>query len=131
MFVKEKFKNIKVEYILSEDIEAIENKILIERFKEAKTIKGTQSYHSFEPLQDNNNEMNVRKFSLSDSVKKVKLRRTVSTGINGRQSEMSGRGSETIGRGRVMGNRVRGVGGSGGRGARSKEKGVVGSRRSD
>ena len=76
-FVQEKIKKVKVEFVGEEEIKKIENDILIDRFKSAKTIKGTRSFHSFETIVENENitDLNVRKFSFSMDVKRVKVLR--------------------------------------------------------
>ena len=49
-FVKEKFINVQVEFISEEQIQEVEKEVLVERFKTAKTIKGTKGFHSFETI---------------------------------------------------------------------------------
>ena len=49
-FVKEKFQKVQVEFISEEKIETNEKELLSERFKSAKTIKGTRGYHSLKPF---------------------------------------------------------------------------------
>ena len=48
VFIREKFKNLHVEFISSQSIKSLEKEKLVERFKLAKTIKGTLGFHRFE-----------------------------------------------------------------------------------
>ena len=75
--VKNKFKNIQVEYISQEVIEKIETDILIERFKISKTITGTLGFHSFETIRGNHCQVNVRKYSFSPKKKTVSVIKNV------------------------------------------------------
>ena len=109
-FVKEKFKKVQVEFISEEKIQQVEKDILTERFKTAKTIKGTRGFHSFETIEGNQSELYVRQFSLSPDMKKVSV--TVSQGGRGRGA----------GRGVVRGSVTRGRG-QGGRGQRGRGQG--------
>ena len=72
-FVENKFKNIQVENISQEVIDKLETNILIDRFKTSKTITGTLGYHSFESIPENHNQVNVRKYSLSTTMKTVSV----------------------------------------------------------
>ena len=100
-FVKEKFQKVQVEFISEEKIETNEKDLLSERFKSAKTIKGTRGYHSFETISGNQTELNVHQFSFSEDVKRVSI--TASSGRGG----VRGRGQ--LGRGqRGRGQRGRG-----------------------
>ena len=71
LFAKDKYKNIKVEFVSSEVIDSIEKDILIDRFKDAQTIRGTLGYHSFEPIADTHAKIKVKTFSLSSDEKTV------------------------------------------------------------
>ena len=100
-FVKEKFQKVQVEFISEEKIETNEKELLSERFKSAKTIKGTRGYHSFETISGNQTELNVRQFSFSEDVKRVSI--TASSGRGG----VRGRGQRGRGqRGRGQHGRV-------------------------
>ena len=71
--MKEKFRALQVEFISSEKISELEEEILIERFKLAKTIKGTLGYHNFSSIPNNHKEVLVKKYSLSEEEKKVSV----------------------------------------------------------
>ena len=90
-FVKKKFQKVQVEFISEEKIQSNEKELLSERFKSAKTIKGTRGYHSFETISGNQSELNVCQFSFSEDVKRVSI--TASMGRGG----VRGRGQ--LGRG--------------------------------
>ena len=92
-FVKKKFQKVQVEFISEEKIERNETELLSERFKSAKTIKGTRGYHSFETIFGNQNELNVRQFSFSEDVKRVSITASRGRGRGG----VRGRGQ--LGRG--------------------------------
>ena len=83
-----------------EAIKKTESDILEERFKSAKTIKGTRSYHSFQTIPENETELHVKKFSFSTDFKLVSV------------SSCSGRGTNR-GRGRGL------------RGVRGRGRGVL------
>ena len=88
-FVKEKFRRIQVEFVSSKFIEELEINVLVERFKNAKTIPGTLGYHSFSTIPGNNQQVKVKKYSLSTTEKTVSIikgRRSV----GGRQSRKRG-----------------------------------------
>ena len=72
-FVKVKFRALQVEFISSEQISELEEEILVERFKLAKTIKGTLGYHNFSSIPSNHKEVLVKKYSLSEEEKKVSV----------------------------------------------------------
>ena len=76
MFVRQKFKNIHVKFISSESIQQLEQDILEERFKKVKVIKGTQQFHSFMSLSDNQKVIKVKRFSLSSQEKLVNVSKT-------------------------------------------------------
>ena len=105
-FVKKKFQKIQVEFISEEKIQSNEKELLSERFKSAKTIKGTRGYHSFETISGNQTELNVRQFSFSEDVKRVSI--TSSRGRGGvRGRGQLGRGQRGRGQqGRVASPRV-------------------------
>ena len=81
-FVKEKFKKLVVEFIPTEDINKLEDDILEERFKAAKTIQGTLGFHNYESIPDNHKKVKVKKFSLSDTVKTVSVVKCCATNKN-------------------------------------------------
>ena len=64
-FTKEKFKNIHIEFIPSTAISELNENILKKRFQLAKTIKGTQGYHSFQSINGNHSKIKVKKFGFS------------------------------------------------------------------
>ena len=105
-FVKKKFQKVQVEFISEEKIQSNEKELLSERFKSAKTIKGTRGYHSFETISGNQTELNVRQFSFSEDVKRVSI--TASRGRGGvRGRGQLGRGQRGRGlQGRVASPRV-------------------------
>ena len=83
-FVKEKFRQIQVEFVSSEFIEELEINVLVERFKNAKTIPGTLGYHSFSTMPGNNNQVKVKKYSLSTIEKTVSVIKGGRRGVGGR-----------------------------------------------
>ena len=87
-FVKEKFKKVQVEFISEEKIQQVEKEVLSERFKTAKTIKGTRGYHSFETIPGNQTELNVRQFSFSPDVKRVSVTVSRGRGVRGPAEEV-------------------------------------------
>ena len=54
-----------MEFISSDQIQKLEEEVLLDRFKSSKTIKGTLGYHNFESIPGNNQEVKVKKYSLS------------------------------------------------------------------
>jgi hypothetical protein len=107
-FVKKKFQKVQVEFISEEKIQSNETELLSERFKSAKTIKGTRGYHSFETIFGNQNELNVRQFSFSEDVKRVSITASRGRGRGGvRGRGQLGRGQRGRGQqGRVASPRV-------------------------
>ena len=101
-FVKKKFQKVQVEFISEEKIQGVEKELLSERFKTAKTIKGTRGYHSFETISGNQTELNVRQFSFSKDVRRVSV--TVNRGGGG----VGGRGQRGRGH-RGRGQQGRGI----------------------
>ena len=65
-FFKEKFRALQVEFISSDQISQLEDDILVERFKVAKTIKDTLGFHNFSSIPGNHQEVLVKKYSLSE-----------------------------------------------------------------
>ena len=65
--MRKKFQNLQAEFVLSETIKKLE------RFKEAKTIKGTLGYHCFKTIPDNHSEVIVIRFGLSEMEKTVSV----------------------------------------------------------
>ena len=57
-------KNIQVFFVTKEDIQE-NRRFLNERFRKAKTISGTRSFHSFKPID--NKKLEVKRFSFSES----------------------------------------------------------------
>ena len=89
-FVKNKFKQIEVEFVSSEFIEELEMNVLVDWFKNAKTIPGTLGYHSFNSIPGNNVQGKLKKYSLSTTEKTVSV-------IKGRRRAVGGgRGEERI-----------------------------------
>ena len=80
-FAKLKFKNIQVEFVSKEDIEKVEKEILVERFKETKTIKGTLGYHSFEPIDNNLTQLIAKQFSYSQEENIVTVSKPTGLGV--------------------------------------------------
>ena len=76
-FVKNKFKNVQVEYISQEVIEKLETDILIERFKISKTITGTLGFHSFEIIPGYHCQVNLSKYSFAAKIKTVSVIKNV------------------------------------------------------
>ena len=72
-FVKAKFKKLVVEFIAAENIAELEEEILEERFKAARTIPGTQGFHNYESIPGNHRQVKVKKFSLSNREKIVSV----------------------------------------------------------
>ena len=77
IFVKEKFKNLVVEFVSAEEIKKLEEEVLRDRFKNAKTIQGTLGFHDYETIPGNNKQIKVKKFSLSSTVKIVSVVKNV------------------------------------------------------
>lgn len=72
-FTKEKFTKIHVEFVSSEDIMKLEQEVLVERFKLAKTIKGTLGYHRFMSIPGDQSQVKVKKYGLSTTEVKVSV----------------------------------------------------------
>ena len=75
-FAKDKFPGMVVEFVASEEILRIEREVLAERFKAAKTIKGTLKLHQFNSIADSKTHLNVKEYSMCDTTKKVKIAKT-------------------------------------------------------
>ena len=72
-FIKEKFRNLQVEFISSEAILKLKQEVLVKRFKLAKTIKGTLGLHRFLTIPGNQTQLKVKKFGLSDCEETVSV----------------------------------------------------------
>lgn len=72
-FAKQKFKNVCVEFVSSEVIENLELEVLEDRFKHAKTVKGTLGFHSFSPIPGCYDSVIVKQYDLSSEYKKVSV----------------------------------------------------------
>ena len=72
-FAKEKFKTVSVQFVSSEMIEKLESEVLQNRFKNAKTIKGTLGFHSFSPIPGCYDKVIVKQYDLSPKYKKVSV----------------------------------------------------------
>ena len=75
-FAKENFPGMVVEFVSAEEILQIEEEVLAERFKSARTIKGTLKLHQFASIGESRTHLNVKEYSLCDSSKKVKISKT-------------------------------------------------------
>ena len=72
-FAKEKFKNIHVEFVSTDFISNIEENKLKDRFKDAKTIKGTLGLHSFSTMPGSEDQIRVKQYNLSSLEKIFKI----------------------------------------------------------
>ena len=72
-FAKEKFTTVSVQFVSSEMIENLESEVLQNRFKNAKTIKGTLGFHSFSPIPGCYDSVTVKQYDLSPKYKKVSV----------------------------------------------------------
>ena len=72
-FAKNQFPGIIVEFISSEEILQLEEEVLADRFKAAKTIKGTLKLHQFNSIPNSKTHVNVKEYSMCDSSKNVKV----------------------------------------------------------
>ena len=72
-FAKEKFKTVSVQFVSSDMIEKLESEVLQNRFKNAKTIKGTLGFHSFSPIPGCYDKVIVKQYDLSPKYKKVSV----------------------------------------------------------
>ena len=72
-FIKEKFKNVEVEFVSQAEIDNLHSEVLEERFESAKTIKGTLGFHSYSPIPGCYDSITVKKYDLSNVYKKVKV----------------------------------------------------------
>ena len=72
-FAKEKFRSVNVQFVSSEEIESLHTEVLEERFKKAKTIKGTLGFHSYSPIPGCYDKITVKQYDLSSVNKKVSV----------------------------------------------------------
>ena len=72
-FAKEHFPGMVVEFVSSVEILELEADILADRFKLAKTIKGTLKLHQFNSIEDDKAQLDVKEYSKCGSSKKVKV----------------------------------------------------------
>ena len=72
-FTKDKFKKVIVEFVSTEEIETLHSDVLEERFKSAKTIKGTLGFHSYSPIPGCYDSITVKQYDLSTVFKKVSV----------------------------------------------------------
>ena len=72
-FAKSHFPGMHVEFVSSEEILKIESDVLADRFKAAKTINGTLTFHQFQSIEGSKTHLMVKEFSRSDISKKKKV----------------------------------------------------------
>ena len=72
-FAKEKFTNVDVQFVSTEMIEKLDNEVLQNRFKNAKTIKGTMGINSYSAIPGCYDKVTVKQYDLSSVHKKVSV----------------------------------------------------------
>ena len=72
-FAKEKFPGMVVEFVSAEEIQRIEEELLADRFKTARTIKGTLKLHQFNSIGESKTHLKVKEYSMCESSKNVKI----------------------------------------------------------
>ena len=72
-FAKEKFHGMVVEFVSAEEIQRIEEELLADRFKTARTIKGTLKLHQFNSIGESKTHLKVKEYSMCESSKNVKI----------------------------------------------------------
>ena len=72
-FAKSHFPGMHVEFVSSEEILKIEEDVLADRFKVAKTINGTLQFHQFQSIAGSKTHLMVKEFSRYNISKKKKV----------------------------------------------------------
>ena len=76
-FIKNKFTDVSVEFVSEKEIINLYSKVLEDRFKFAKSIKGTLKFHSFTPIPGCDHSVIVKQYDLSSVSKKVLVKKNV------------------------------------------------------